>query len=422
MTTDLRLNQPRYVKLPEILKAKTKPLAVIPLASLGVDARPQFVVERHRAAGAACQRHPRQGRRRARGRVAAARRAVMRASARSSPSTTASGSNASTAKCVSCARAIVGGDDRGRGVRASAAPRVAAQAARLAGVDAGAARRVRDAAPLAAALAPQVASARRRLHARARPVDDVRQGPACRASPRCSASARSATCMAVLDAYRFKRPIYAGNAIVTVRAPPERKLVATVRIASYPAVGTTRPPAPIETRAIDDSARRTRGSSSCARSAPIGPICRRQRASSRAVARSAAPRTSARLYELADALGAAVGASRAAVDSGFVANELAGGPDGQDHRAGALHRDRHLGRDPAPHGHQGRAHDRRDQSRSGGADLRGRRHRARRRSVPGALPELLARARRARAASTELRAASARFRRSSRRTRRAARR
>jgi electron transfer flavoprotein beta subunit len=46
VTTDLRLNQPRYVKLPEILKAKAKPLAVIPLASLGVDARPRFVVER----------------------------------------------------------------------------------------------------------------------------------------------------------------------------------------------------------------------------------------------------------------------------------------------------------------------------------------------------------------------------------------
>jgi electron transfer flavoprotein beta subunit len=46
VTTDLRLNQPRYVKLPEILKAKTKPLAVIPLDSLGVDAARQFVVER----------------------------------------------------------------------------------------------------------------------------------------------------------------------------------------------------------------------------------------------------------------------------------------------------------------------------------------------------------------------------------------
>jgi electron transfer flavoprotein beta subunit len=46
VTTDLRLNQPRYVKLPDILKAKTKPLGVIPLASLGTDAAAQFVVER----------------------------------------------------------------------------------------------------------------------------------------------------------------------------------------------------------------------------------------------------------------------------------------------------------------------------------------------------------------------------------------
>jgi electron transfer flavoprotein beta subunit len=44
VTTDLRLNQPRYVKLPEILKAKSKPLAVIPLASLGVASERQFTV------------------------------------------------------------------------------------------------------------------------------------------------------------------------------------------------------------------------------------------------------------------------------------------------------------------------------------------------------------------------------------------
>jgi electron transfer flavoprotein beta subunit len=36
VTTDLRLNEPRFVKLPEIMKAKTKPLETIPLASLGV--------------------------------------------------------------------------------------------------------------------------------------------------------------------------------------------------------------------------------------------------------------------------------------------------------------------------------------------------------------------------------------------------
>ena len=35
ITTDLRLNEPRFVKLPEIMKAKTKPLETLPLASLG---------------------------------------------------------------------------------------------------------------------------------------------------------------------------------------------------------------------------------------------------------------------------------------------------------------------------------------------------------------------------------------------------
>jgi electron transfer flavoprotein beta subunit len=34
VTTDLRLNEPRFVKLPEIMKAKTKPLETIPLATL----------------------------------------------------------------------------------------------------------------------------------------------------------------------------------------------------------------------------------------------------------------------------------------------------------------------------------------------------------------------------------------------------
>jgi electron transfer flavoprotein beta subunit len=44
ITADLRLNEPRYVKLPEILKAKRKPLVVIALASLGIESAPQFTV------------------------------------------------------------------------------------------------------------------------------------------------------------------------------------------------------------------------------------------------------------------------------------------------------------------------------------------------------------------------------------------
>lgn len=42
ITTDLRLNEPRYVKLPEIMKAKKKPLETLTLADLGVTATQQF--------------------------------------------------------------------------------------------------------------------------------------------------------------------------------------------------------------------------------------------------------------------------------------------------------------------------------------------------------------------------------------------
>jgi electron transfer flavoprotein beta subunit len=43
VTTDLRLNEPRFVKLPEIMKAKTKPLETIPLATL--DSTPEMRVK-----------------------------------------------------------------------------------------------------------------------------------------------------------------------------------------------------------------------------------------------------------------------------------------------------------------------------------------------------------------------------------------
>ena len=43
MTTDLRLNEPRFVKLPDIMKAKRKPLDTLALADLGVEAAADLV-------------------------------------------------------------------------------------------------------------------------------------------------------------------------------------------------------------------------------------------------------------------------------------------------------------------------------------------------------------------------------------------
>ena len=55
VTTDLRLNEPRYVTLPNIMKAKKKPLEIIKAADLGVDVTPRIktlqVVEPPKRAG-----------------------------------------------------------------------------------------------------------------------------------------------------------------------------------------------------------------------------------------------------------------------------------------------------------------------------------------------------------------------------------
>ena len=44
VTTDLRLNEPRYVKLPNIMKAKKKPLDSMSPADLGVDVEPRLTL------------------------------------------------------------------------------------------------------------------------------------------------------------------------------------------------------------------------------------------------------------------------------------------------------------------------------------------------------------------------------------------
>jgi electron transfer flavoprotein beta subunit len=49
VTVDLRLNEPRYVKLPDIIKAKKKPLETLSLASLGVALRPRLRALRYAA-------------------------------------------------------------------------------------------------------------------------------------------------------------------------------------------------------------------------------------------------------------------------------------------------------------------------------------------------------------------------------------
>ncbi len=44
ITTDLRLNEPRYLSLPNIVKAKQKPITIIPIQDLGVDIVPRLTI------------------------------------------------------------------------------------------------------------------------------------------------------------------------------------------------------------------------------------------------------------------------------------------------------------------------------------------------------------------------------------------
>lgn len=47
ITSDLRLNEPRFIKLPDIMKAKSKPLETIALTDLGVEAAPAIAITRY---------------------------------------------------------------------------------------------------------------------------------------------------------------------------------------------------------------------------------------------------------------------------------------------------------------------------------------------------------------------------------------
>jgi len=136
--------------------------------------------------------------------------------------------------------------------------------------------------------------------------------------------------MAVEGTHRFKRPIYAGNVIVTVDADPARVLVGTVRTASYRPVAARTSAAPIEDRSLDGvelpSHTRFVGLETERSDRPELQTAERVVAGGRAFG-------SAEGFELvkrlADELEAAVGASRAAVDAGYAPNELQVGQTGK---------------------------------------------------------------------------------------------
>ncbi len=235
--------------------------------------------------------------------------------------------NAAVAKCVSCAAAIPDAEIS-IAVFAADGTAVAAEAARIAGV----ARVLLVKNPanepaLAAVLAPQVA----KLAAGHSHVFGPSTTFGKDLMPRVAAllgAPQVSDVMAVLSATRFKRPVYAGNAIATVESAPGEMLVATVRVASFQAAAAGGP-APVEavtaeaalpshTRFVSVSAARS--------DRPDLQTAARVVSGGRALGSA---ENFALIQRLADRLGAATGASRAAVDAGYAPNEQQVGQTGK---------------------------------------------------------------------------------------------
>ena len=235
--------------------------------------------------------------------------------------------NASTAKCVSCARALAGAEVTVL-VCAVEAAAVAAQAAQLAGVD-----RVltvenpANAHALAAVLAPQIAALAAPFTHLLGPSTTFGKDLMARVAGLLEAPQVS-DIMAIESATRFRRPIYAGNAILTVESAADSKLVGTVRTASFEAAGSggsasiekasVSVPLPTHTRFVSVSAAKS--------DRPDLQTARRVISGGRALGSAEGFKI---LYSLADKLGAAVGASRAAVDAGYAPNEMQVGQTGK---------------------------------------------------------------------------------------------
>ena len=125
----------------------------------------------------------------------------------------------------------------------------------------------------------------------------------------------------------FKRPIYAGSAIATVESH-DPLVVMTVRASSFPAAALTDAPAPVEQVSITSDMQLSRFVNEA-----LAQSARPQLSTARVVVsggRALGSRENFALIEqLADKLHGAVGASRAAVDAGMVANDLQVGQTGK---------------------------------------------------------------------------------------------
>ncbi|HEU4806373.1 MAG TPA: electron transfer flavoprotein subunit alpha/FixB family protein [Nitrobacter sp.] len=235
--------------------------------------------------------------------------------------------NASTAKCVTAALAL-SPQSIDIIVLAADPAAVAAEAAQIAGV-----ARVltvandANAHAIAQVLAPQIAQlADSYTHVLGPSTTFGKDLMPCVAA--LLGVAQVSDVMAVESSHVFKRPVYAGNAIVTVEVPAGHTVVATVRAASW-AEAAKGGSATIETATVmADLPTHTRfiGLAAGASDRPDLQSARRVVSGGRGVGSAENFKI---IYDFADKLGAAVGASRAAVDAGYCPNEMQVGQTGK---------------------------------------------------------------------------------------------
>lgn len=235
--------------------------------------------------------------------------------------------NLATAKCLRCARDI--GGEVTIAVLGSHIDAVAQEAAGLEGVtrvltfDSPA-----NEHPLAAVLAPQLAAVAGEFTHVLAPSTTFGKDLLPRLAALCDKPAISDV-MAVESPSRFQRPIYAGNAILTVDAGATKPVFATVRVASFAAVGKSGATTSVQAANVAPTpVVHTRFVSLSSQGSDRPDLQTAKRVVSGGRALGSAEKFQL-IYQLADALGAAVGASRAAVDAGYAPNDLQVGQTGK---------------------------------------------------------------------------------------------
>jgi electron transfer flavoprotein alpha subunit len=235
--------------------------------------------------------------------------------------------NSATARCVACAHAL-NAESIDVLVLSHAGQSIAEQAAKISGVSKVLfTDNTANEHAIAQILAPQIADvAKNYTHVFGPSTTFGKDLMPCVAA--LLGVAQVSDVMSVESSHSFKRPIYAGNAIITVAAPADKTVVATVRTASWPAA------------AMNGSATVEAVSVSATLPTHTRFVSLQQGKSDRPDLQSASKVISggralgsaenfAVIYSLADKLGAAVGASRAAVDAGYVPSELQVGQTGK---------------------------------------------------------------------------------------------